>query len=327
MRYRTIGSGPAARRVSTICLGALPFGSTVDEPTSYAILDRFVEAGGTFVDTSNNYAFWVPGHQGGESETVLGRWRADRGAGDEITIATKLGAQPRTPGGGLADAEGLSAAAVRTAAARSRERLGMDRLDLLYTHIEDRSVPLEETLGALADEVAASRVGLLGVSNHAVWRVERARALSRDRGWPGYEVLQYRYSYLQPRPDVPLPEDGHVHAGPDLLDYVRAEAADGSGPVLVVYTTLLSGAYTNPAKTLSAPYDHPGTGRRLAALRDVAKEADATPNQVVLSWLLDGDPPVIPLVGVSSVTQLDEVLAAVDLTLTADQRHRLDEAR
>ncbi|RCV47698.1 aldo/keto reductase [Marinitenerispora sediminis] len=327
MRYRTIGTGSAARRVSAICLGALPFGSTVDEETSFAILDRFVAAGGSFVDTANNYAFWVPGFQGGESETVLGRWRADRGVGDEVTIATKLGALPRTPGGGLEDAEGLSADAVRSAAERSRERLGMERLDVLYTHIEDRSVPLEETLGALADEVAGGRVGLLGASNHAVWRLERARALSAARGRPGYEVLQYRYSYLQPRVDVPFPEKGHVHAGPELLDYVRSENAAGGGPALVVYTALLAGAYSNPAKTLSEPYDHPGTGRRLAALRDVAKEADATPNQVVLSWLLDGDPPVIPLVGVSSTAQLDEVLASVDLTLTPDQRHRLDEAR
>ncbi|MGW4797767.1 aldo/keto reductase, partial [Nonomuraea sp. NPDC004297] len=135
MRYRTIGTDPATRReVSVLSLGAMRFGTYTDEATSMAILDRYVEAGGTFIDTSNNYAFWADGGQGGESETLLGRWRRSRGVGDEIVIATKLGARPLAPGTGYVDnAEGLSAKAIREASERSRERLGMDKLDLLYT--------------------------------------------------------------------------------------------------------------------------------------------------------------------------------------------------
>ncbi|GAA3740129.1 aldo/keto reductase [Salinactinospora qingdaonensis] len=328
MQYRTIGTGAAAREVSAICLGAMPFGSVVDEATGFAVLDRFVEAGGTFIDTSNNYISWLPGHQGGESETVLGNWRASRGLGDDdgLVIATKLGAKPLTPDGGLEAAEGLSAQAVRSAVEGSRKRLGMDRLDLLYTHIEDRSVALEETVGTLADLAADDTVGMLGVSNHRTWRVERARQISRDAGWAGYEVLQYRNSYLQPRFDIGLPEGGHMHATPELLDYVREEGRTGRAPTLVVYTPLLFGAYTRADKELSAPYDHPGTAKRMAALRRVATEAGATLNQVVLSWLLDNDPPMIPLLGVSSLAQLDEVLEATELKLTIEQRALLDEA-
>lgn len=326
MRYTTIGSGERARRVSAICLGAMKFGSEVGEEESFAILDRFVERGGTFVDTANNYQFWVEGFVGDESETLLGRWRAARGVTDEVLIATKFGGRPRTPGRGLEDAEGLSAAAVRAAVEGSRKRLGMDRLDLVYPHIEDRSVPLEETLATLAELVDEGQVGLLGASNHRAWRLERARALSDARGWPRYEVAQLRYSYLQPRFDVPLPQAGHMHATVDHLDHIVQENRDGRPLALVAYTSLLYGAYVRTDRELSPPYAHPGTEARRAALREVAAECGATANQVVLAWLMGGDPAVIPLVGVSTVAQLDEALDAADLELTAEQRARLDTA-
>ncbi len=122
-----------------LSLGAMHFGTATDEATSFAILDRYVEAGGTFIDTADNYAFWARGTQGGESEELLGRWRRSSGVGDEIVIATKLGARPLAAGTSYTDnAEGLSAPVIRESAERSRERLGLDRLDLLYAHIEDQ---------------------------------------------------------------------------------------------------------------------------------------------------------------------------------------------
>jgi aryl-alcohol dehydrogenase-like predicted oxidoreductase len=351
LRYRTIGKDSKTRReVSVLSLGAMLFGTTTDEPTSFAILDRYVEAGGTFIDTSNNYAFWINGSQGGESEELLGRWRRSRGVGDEIVVATKLGARPLARGTSFTDnAEGLSAKVIRESAERSRERLGMPRLDLLYAHIEDPAAPLRETVETFAELVAAGTVGLLGVSNHWAWRVERARSLAAATGLPGYEVLQYHHSYLQQRTDLPggRSHDGNQArpsrdaspypdtAGPrtlvwlrqallsgDLLSYLRAEP----GLALVVYSPLLAGRYVHQDKPLGVEFDHPGTPVRLAALREVAKEAGATVNQVVLAWLIAGEVPVIPVVGASSVAQLDESLAAVDLELTAEQRARLDAA-
>ncbi|MEV5169615.1 aldo/keto reductase [Streptomyces flaveolus] len=327
MKYRTIGTDPATRReVSVLALGAMLFGSRTDEKTSFAVLDRYVEAGGTFIDTSDNYAFWEDGGQGGQSEELLGRWRRSRGIGDEIVIATKLGARPLAPGTGYTDnAEGLSAKVIRESAERSRERLGVERLDLLYAHIEDPVVPLAETVEGFAALVAEGTVGLLGVSNHAVWRVERARALAAAAGLPGYEVLQYQHSYLRPRTDVPselFPDGSLGGADAQLLNYLRVEAE----LTLVAYSPLLTGAYTRPDKPLPPDYDHPGTPARLAVLREVARETGASVNQVVLAWQLGGEPPVIPLVGASSVAQLDENLAAVDLELTGEQRARLDAA-
>lgn len=325
MKYRTIGTDPATRReVSVLALGAMLFGSVTDERTSFAVLDHYVEASGTFIDTSDNYAFWVDGGLGGQSERLLGKWRRSRGVGDEIVIATKLGAAPLAPGTGYTDnPEGLSAKAVREAAERSRERLGVERLDVLYAHIEDRTVPLRETVEALGELTADGTAGLLGASNHAVWRVERARALAAGAGLPGYEVLQYQHSHLRPRFDVPSPlfEDGSLgHAGPELVSYLRADP----GLTLVAYSPLLAGAYTRADKPLPQDYDHPGTPARLTVLREIAAETGASVNQVVLAWQIGGRLPVIPLAGASSVAQLKENLAAVDLELTDEQRARLD---
>ncbi|MEV6737808.1 aldo/keto reductase [Streptomyces sp. NPDC051104] len=325
MKYRMIGTDPKTRRrVSVLALGAMLFGSRTDEKTSFAVLDRYVEAGGNFIDTSDNYAFWTDGGQGGQSEELLGRWRRSRGIGDEIVIATKLGARPLAPGTSYVDnPEGLSAKAIREAAERSRERLGVDRLDLLYAHIEDRTVPLRETVEGFAELVAEGTVGLLGVSNHAVWRVERARALAAAAGLPGYEVLQYQHSYLRPRTDIPeeiFPDGSLGGTTAELLSYLR----DEPGLTLVAYSPLLKGAYARRDIPLPRDFDHPGTPARLAVLREVARETGASVNQVVLAWQIGGDLPVIPLAGASSVAQLEENLAAVELELTAEQRARLD---
>ncbi|MFI6495332.1 aldo/keto reductase [Streptomyces sp. NPDC050564] len=327
MRYRTIGTDPKTRReVSVLALGAMLFGSRTDEKTSFAVLDRYVEAGGNFIDTSDNYAFWTDDSQGGQSEALLGRWRRSRGIGDEIVIATKLGARPLAPGTGYIDnPEGLSAQVIREASERSRERLGVEKIDLLYAHIEDRGVAQRETVEGFGELVAQGSVGLLGVSNHAIWRVERARALAAAAGLPGYEVLQYHHSLLRPRVDVPsglFPEGNLGAATGELLSYLKAEPA----LTLVAYSPLLTGAYVRQDKPLLSDYDHPGTPARLAVLRDVAKETGASPNQVVLAWQIGAELPVIPLAGASCVAQLEENLAAVDLELTPDQRARLDAA-
>ncbi|ANZ40593.1 oxidoreductase [Lentzea guizhouensis] len=331
MRHRTIGHGAAQREVSALALGAMRFGTETDETTSFAILDRYVEAGGTFVDTSNNYSFWINSTQGGESEALLGRWRKSRGVGDEVVIATKLGGRPIAAGLDFAETakqeniEGLSAAVIRKSAERSRELLGVEKIDLLYAHVEDPTVPVEETVQGFADLVAEDVVGLLGVSNHWTWRVEQARAAAARAGLPGYEVLQYHHSYLRARTDLPgrrSPDGNQGLTTGEVLSYLRANPE----LTLVAYTPLLSGAYVRDDRPLGPLFEHAGTEPRLAAVRAVAEETGATANQVVLAWLMGGDLPIIPLVGASSIAQLDESLAAVDLDLTAEQRATLDAA-
>ncbi|TDW75059.1 aldo/keto reductase [Kribbella pratensis] len=327
MRYLTIGNDPARqRRVSQIALGAMLMGTSTDEATSYAILDRYVEAGGTFVDTANNYAFWVNGTQGGESEQLLGRWLRSRGIGDELTIATKVGGRPPRPAKALSEhLEGLSAQVIKESLARSLENLGRDHVDVYYAHVPDPAVPLEEQVETFGQLAADRTVGLLGLSNYWSWQIERARTLAAAAGLPGCEVLQHHHTYFRARTDQGglRSRDGSIGVTDgQLLSYLREEPS----LTLVAYTPLLSGAYVRADKPLDELYDHAGTRARKIALDDVVQQTGATANQVVLSWLMGGDIPIIPLVGASSVAQLDETLAAADLELTPEQCNHLDAA-
>ena len=307
----------------SMVLGAMNFGTGVDEATSIALLDRFVDHGGSWIDTANCYAFWSdPSGVGGQSEAVIGRWLSSRpGIRERVQISTKVRHQPTVPGRWPESAEGLSVAAIRNGVRASLERLGTDRIDLYWAHAEDRTVPLAETVAAFGELVGSGLVRRLGASNHAAWRVERARHLARELGVAGYTALQLRYSYAQPRPDAALPDAGHQLASADALDYARDEEL-----ALWAYTPLLNGGYTRPDRPLPEVYDHPGTTRRLATLAQVAGELMVTRNQVVLAWLAGGDPPAAPIVGVSTGAQLDEALAAEHITLSGDQLRRLSDA-
>jgi aryl-alcohol dehydrogenase-like predicted oxidoreductase len=325
VQYRTIGSDPARKRtVSVLGLGTMSFGTGLDERASFALLDRFVEAGGTLLDTSNNYAFWADGGQGGQSETVVGRWLAASGARDRVVVATKVGARPVRPARDFADVEGLCPAVVREQVDRSRERLGVEQIDLLHAHLRDPATPLADQVAGLAALVEGGTVALLGASNFWVWELERSRQLAGDG--PRYDTVQYQHSYLRPRTDLPslhAPEGAAGVADGQLLSWL----ADRRDVTLIAYSALLQGTYAAPATTLPPGFDHPGTHERLRVLDEVSREVGATRNQVVLAWLLGGDVPAVPLVGPRSVGELDECLAAVDLVLDADQRRRLDGPR
>ncbi|GAA2275661.1 oxidoreductase [Streptomyces ruber] len=308
-------------------LGTMKFGTEVDAGTSLRLLDQFVDAGGTMLDTADCYSFWSdPSGFGGQSEEVLGRWLARRpGRRERVYLSSKVGAEPVDGGEWPANREGLSAAAVKAGVEGSLRRLGVDRIDLFWAHMEDRTVPLEESVEAFGALAAEGVVGRLGCSNHPVWRVERARRIARENGWAGYSALQLRHSYLQPRPGVPVPGQNHRFGWvtDEVLDYV------GSEPELSlwVYTALLYGFYSRPdGRALPEAYDHPGTVRRLAALDKVAGELGVSRNQVVLAWLIGGEPGVVPIVGVSSAEQLDEALAGARLRLPGELRRVLDEA-
>ena len=304
---------------ASVILGALSFGTRIDEPASFDLLDQFTDLGGRWIDTANNYAFWIdPSGLGGQSETVIGHWLDQRpGARQRVRISTKSGYEPLTPGG---PKEGLSGTAIRSAVDQSLRRLSTDHIDLFWTHAEDRSVPLAETVAALGELVVAGTLGELGASNHPAWRVERARALAAAQGVPGYTAIQLRYSYLQPRPDVPLPDAGHRLAYPETLDYV----ASTPDLRLWAYNTLLNGSYGRTDRPLATAYDHPGVPNRLAALDAVATESGATRNQVVLAWLLAQE--IAPIVGVTAPAQLTEAMNAQQLKLTPEQLERLTAA-
>lgn len=309
-----------------IALGTMHFGTRVDEQTSYNILDKYVELGGRWIDTANCYAFWgSAGGFGGQSETTIGRWLASRpDAREHVLLSTKVGAEPKRPGGFPTDVEGLSRRAVLDAVAGSLERLGVDSVDLLWTHMEDRSTELHETVDVLGDLVDGGRAARIGWSNHPVWRVERARCLAGDRGNSVVAAIQQRWSYLHPRPDAPVEGQDHPFGmmSTETLDY----ASSNPGIELWGYTPLMTGFYHRPGSQLPSSYDHPGTHRRLRALQEVADETGATLGQIVLAWMNSSRPAVRPIVGVSSVEQLESAAAAAELRLSQAHMEKLDTA-
>ncbi|MFF2371274.1 aldo/keto reductase [Agromyces sp. NPDC058110] len=306
-----------------LALGAMMFGTEIDEDTSFALLDRFVEAGGVWIDTADCYSFWASeSGYGGQSELLLGRWLAARpGVRDRVRLSTKVGAEPTDAANWPASREGLSAAAVRSAVEGSLERLGTDRVDLLWAHMEDRSVPVEETADAFADLVREGKAERLGMSNHPAWRVERARARAIATGGQPVDAMQLSRSYLAPRPGA-QPEGQNHRFG--MLSDEQVDFAHENGIELWAYTPLLSGAYDNPAKAIPSAYEHPGSERRLTALTEVATELGVPRGQVVLAWLVGGTPSILPILGGSKLHQLDSALQGVALELPAELRARLD---
>jgi aryl-alcohol dehydrogenase-like predicted oxidoreductase len=305
--------GSTGVQVSVFCLGTMHLGSRTDRETSYRILDRFAKAGGSFLDTANNYAMWVPGYVGGESETLLGEWMRERKNREEMFVATKVGFD--YPG----VERGLRAHQIERECEKSLRRLGIDTIDLYYAHRDDRYTSMEETLEAFDRLVRAGKVRLIGASNFLAWRLEEARWVSQARGWVEYCCIQQRYSYIRPKPGADF---GHqTAANDDLLDYCHAR-----GMRLLAYSPLLRGAYTRADRTFPEQYLGPDTDARLAALKAVSEKVGATANQVVLAWMAQSEPVVIPLVGASTVDQLQENLGALAIELSAEQMARLNDA-
>lgn len=308
----------------TIALGTMYFGTRVEEKLAFSILDRYAELGGSYIDTSNNYSFWTSDTGfGGQSETLLGRWLASN-PGVRVRLSTKVGAQPTRVGGFPDHLEGLRKDVVRESMAQSLERLGVAGVDLYWAHVEDPTVPLEdlvETFGGLVRDGLTAR---WGVSNHPSWLVERVRATAERAGLAQPDAYQERYSYLQPAGGMDV-EGQPIPLGmlsPDGLDFLhRNPSFDGW-----VYTATLQGRYDRTDRPLEPEYRHPGTDSRLAALTRVAAARDLRPGQVVLAWLASGSPALTPIVGVSTVEQLEQAVEGATTTLTEDELTTLNNA-
>lgn len=312
--------------MTNLALGAMEYGTRIDEQTSFRLLDEYVDAGGEWIDTANCYSFWQdPSGHGGQSEELLGRWLAQRpGVRDRIKLATKVGCEPLWPGSFPEHAEGLSAKAIDAALETSLRRLGIDHIDLYWAHRDDLSTPLEETVAAFGKHAQNGSIGRIGLSNYALWRVERMRGLAASLGVMGPTALQLRYSYLQPRPFVR--DNIHDHRFGWITDEVLNYAESNPEQQLFAYSPLMSGGYENRAdRPVDPAFDHPGTTRRLEVLTDLAATLNVTRSEVVLAWLAGGTPAITPIVGISTPTYLTTALKGTRLPLTPTQRQQLDE--
>lgn len=313
MQRRRLGRSPI--EIAPLVLGSNVFGWTADEATSFAILDRFVEAGGNCIDTANMYSVWVEGHEGGESETIIGRWLKRRGKRDDVVLATKVGMKM---GDGR---QGLAPAYIRTAIDESLERLQTDYVDLYQAHQDDESVPQEETLGAFAELIEAGKVRAIGASNFEAPRLRSALAASEKHGLPRYETLQPKYN---------LAERDAFEAA---LQPLCVEAEIGVIPYYGLARGFLTGKYRSEKDLGQSPRGG-GIGQFLdargetilAALDEVAAAKGATPAQVSLAWLRAQPSIAGPIVSATKTAQLEDNLAALTLTLSPEEIARLDAA-
>jgi aryl-alcohol dehydrogenase-like predicted oxidoreductase len=294
--------GKTGLQVSPFCLGGNVFGWTADEATTLRLLDAYVDGGGNFIDTADSYYCWEDGFEGGESETLIGRWLARRGRRDDVVVATKVGMWDRAPG--------LSAANIATAVDGSLLRLGLDRIDLFYAHIDDTEVPLTETLGALGEQVAADKVAHLGVSNITAPRLAEALAVSREHGLPEYEVLQTHYNLL------------HRH---EYEDDLAALCRRENIPCLA-YSALADGFLTGkyrlgqplpdgPRRDDADRYLTPEHDAALRALEHVAERHGVPMAAAALAWL-NARPGVIAVASARTLPQLADLMRVLELQLT-----------
>jgi aryl-alcohol dehydrogenase-like predicted oxidoreductase len=308
MDLREIGkSGLSTPR---LVLGGNVFDWTVKGEEAFRILDRFAEAGGTMVDTADVYSMWAPGHEGGESESLIGAWLKRRGRRDDVAIATKVGF-----------VAGLAPAEIARAAEASLQRLGVETIDLYYAHKDDESVPQEEVLAAFDRLVRDGKVRAIGASNFSAARLQSAIDISEREGLARYEVLQPEY-HLMGRPKF----EGA------LRDVCLARGL-GVLPYYGLASGFLTGKYRSPAdygKSVRgdrmAKYFDNGGGDVLAALDEVSAETGSTPAQVALAWIAAQPGLTAPIASATRVEQLEELLGVLALELSTDQVERLTAA-
>lgn len=306
--------GRSGLAVAPLAFGGNVLGWTADEATSFRVLDAFVAAGFNLIDTADVYSRWVPGHEGGESETILGKWMKSRRNRSRVIIATKLGME-MAPG-----EQGLSRAYIQRAVERSLARLQTDCIDLYQSHRDDPNTPLEETLGAYGDLIRQGKVRAIGASNFTAERLSAALAASSAHGLPRYEALQPLYNLY----------DRSSFEG-ELAGLCRREQLG-----VISYFSLASGFLTGKYRTEA---DLAGRARAyrvkdmmnerglaiLRALDEVAGELRATPAQVSLAWLIARGV-TAPIASATSVEQMQELAGGVRLELGAEALTKLDAA-
>jgi aryl-alcohol dehydrogenase-like predicted oxidoreductase len=305
--------GKSNIEVSALAIGSDLIGSKIPKEDAFRLFDFYAGKGGNFIDTANMYACWLPGFQGGESETTIGAWMKERGNRDQMVISSKLAFDYGGSSGGL------SAGEIERECDKSLRRLQTDRIDVYYAHRDDRETPLEETMEAFDRLVKAGKVRALGASNLATWRVAEANQISRGHGWAEYSVVEQRYTYLRPRHDADF--GPQIFISEEMKDFARVH-----GIALVGYSILLQGAYTRADRPMPAQFAGPDSDQRLAALREVAAEVGCTPSQAIIAWLRQSEPAVLPIIAGSRTEQLQENISALDVVLTKDQMSRLDSA-
>jgi len=314
MQLRALGR--SSLRVAPLCLGGNVFGWTATEAASFAVLDALVSAGLNFIDTADVYSRWAPGHQGGESETVIGNWLKRGAKRKDLVIATKVGMEMAP------DRKGLSAAHIVRSVEESLKRLQTDYIDLYFSHCDDASVPLEQTLGAYEKLIAQGKVRAIGASNYTAARLAEAIEITRKTGLPRYEVLQPQYN-LYTRSDYE-----------SALEPLCLKEQIGVVSYYALASGFLSGKYRTDAdasksvrgRVIVEKYLNERGLRILNSLDDVGRRHNASAASVALAWQIARPSITAPIASATTVNQLSELVAATQLELDQAAIEQLNSA-
>jgi aryl-alcohol dehydrogenase-like predicted oxidoreductase len=313
MQLRKLGK--SSLEVSPLALGGNVFGWTADEAMSFKLLDAYVAAGGNFIDTADTYSRWVPGHQGGESETVIGKWLKQRGNRAKVIIATKVGMEMGP------DRKGLKKAYILQSAEQSLKRLQTDYIDLYQSHRDDPDTSIGETLAAYGELIARGKVRVIGTSNFTAERLTESLQASRQHGWPAYQSLQPHYNLCERADYEEKLEPVCRHQGVGVIPYFSLAAG------------FLTGKYRSEADLAKSArgqgvkkYLNERGLRILAALDSAAKQLDSTPASVAIAWLMARPSVTAPIASATNLEQLETLIAATRLKLDAATIESLNQA-
>lgn len=303
---------PNGLNVSQIALGAMNFGTTTSKEEAYEVLDAYMDLGGNFIDTSNNYAHWAG--TGDESETLLGEWFKDRGNRDRVVLATKVGFDRHGEGAGLKKEQ------IEYWIDESLRKLNTDYIDLYYAHTDDMNTPIEETMEAFHRLVEKGKVRALGSSNFDTWRLAEANIIAEKNNLTPYTAMQQRLSYLNPKFSV-----GPKYVYNEVVNRERLRFLCDKNMPLISYACLCKGAYEVPER-LPTEYE---AGNRLDFIRTMAKEKGVNPSAMVIAWLtnlsrLEGYPEVIPLFSASK-EQMHENVRGLEVALSEEELIMMNE--
>lgn len=307
--------GQSEIQVAPLAFGGNVFGWTVDEPTSFSLLDQFVSSGFSLIDTADVYSRWARGHSGGESETIIGKWLKRSGKRGQVVIATKVGIEMGS------DKKGLSKAYILQAVEDSLRRLQTDYIDLYQSHIDDADTALEETLETYAQLVRQGKVRVVGASNYSAPRLEQALNVSRQHAYPRYESLQPEYNLYERSSFETTLEPVCVKQGLGVICYYSL----ASGFLTGKYRSEKDFAKSVRGKGMTKYINERGF-RILDALDDIAKQHQSTPARVALAWLIARPSITAPIASATSTAQLTELIEATRLQLDQASIDRLNVA-
>jgi aryl-alcohol dehydrogenase-like predicted oxidoreductase len=308
---RKISLGKTGIEISVMGLGTMYFGSKVDERTSFRLMDLYQEHGGNFLDSANKYASWLPGHKGGDSEMLIGRWLKQKGRAADLVIATKVG----FPYGDIP--RSLKKEIIISECELSLRRLGVECIDLYFAHAYDSDTPVEESMEAFYQLKKAGKIRYVGASNYMAWRLEEANSQAALKDWEGFSCLQQRHTYMEP--SIRTAFGNQQVLTPGQVDLCQAREIS-----LMAYSPLLGGIYGKHDVALPIQYQSLLNEQKMASLRALTFKTPFTANQLVLSWMLHSSPQVIPLVTGSNEKQLNENLEAASISLTSEDMDLLD---